>query len=180
MGLSCQFLGASLCLVLVGIGGGERLVERLVHIEIFPSFGACTGGDLECHLLSFLLDIDFSHAGVVVKRFYQVGLGQKQSDGFLSFDLLDLRFPPCYALKRSQLVASDTDDEGVRSRVLDLAVHTKMFIAGRVMDLNFNLLLLHVLDALVDIQDSWLIVIREGVVEVVRDEARFTGGGVPC
>lgn len=131
------------------------------------------------HLSFLCFNIVLSHDSLF-QLICQVGLGQKQSDGFLSFDLLDLRFPPCNVIKRIGKVASDTDDEGVRILVLDLAVYTKMFIAGRVMDLNFNLLLLHVLDALVDIQDSWLIVIREGVVEVVRDEARFTGGGVPC
>ena len=42
------------------------------------------------------------------------------------------------------------------------------------MDFDLDLLLLYVLDTLVDIKYGWLVVFSEAVMEIVRDEARFS------
>ena len=42
------------------------------------------------------------------------------------------------------------------------------------MDLDAELLLVHILDALVHVQDRRLIVLRERVVQIVRDQAGLT------
>ena len=49
-----------------------------------------------------------------------------------------------------------------------------MGITASIMNLNFNLLILYILDTFVDIQYSRLVFIRETIIEVVANQAGFT------
>ena len=49
-----------------------------------------------------------------------------------------------------------------------------MIIATCIMDLDLHLLFLDILDASVDVEDCRLVVLRERIVEIVTDQARFT------
>ena len=46
------------------------------------------------------------------------------------------------------------------------------------MDLDLHLLFLDILDASVNVEDCRLVVLRERIVEIVTDQARFTNRGV--
>ena len=70
-------------------------------------------------------------------------------------------------------VGSDADHETICVLILNLAVDTEVLVAGGIVNLDFALLLLNILDALVHIQHRWLVILGERVVEVVGDEARF-------
>ena len=72
------------------------------------------------------------------------------------------------------MVAGHADHEAISSLVLNLSVHTQVLITGSIVDLDAELLLVHILDALVDVQDRRLIVLREGIMQVIRDKARLT------
>ena len=53
-----------------------------------------------------------------------------------------------------------------------------MLISTRIMDLNLDLAVIDVLCALVHVQHGWLILLRERIVEVIVNQARFTDGGI--
>ena len=53
-----------------------------------------------------------------------------------------------------------------------------MLVTRRVVNLDLDLLLLHILDALVDVEDGRLVYVSVGVVQVVGDHARLAHGGV--
>ena len=72
------------------------------------------------------------------------------------------------------MVAGNADHEAISSLVLNLSVHTQVLITGSIVDLDAELLLVHILDALVHVQDRRLIILRERVVQIVRDQTRLT------
>ena len=69
------------------------------------------------------------------------------------------------------MIGGDANEEDNRILVLHLTVDAKMFVTRCVVDLDLYLLLLDVLDALVDVQDGGLVILRKCVMEIIRDKA---------
>ena len=78
------------------------------------------------------------------------------------------------------VVRGDANHEHVSVLVLDLTIHAEMLVTAGVVNFDFDLLLLDVLDAPVDIEHGRFVILGEAVVEVVRDQARLTDRSVSC
>ena len=76
------------------------------------------------------------------------------------------------------VIGGDADHEDVGAHILGPAIDTEVLITTRIMDLNLYLLFLDIFGALVDVKYCRLVILRERIVEIVTDQARFTNGGV--
>ena len=79
----------------------------------------------------------------------------------------NLKRPLLHAPQRVLVINCDTDKEYISLRILHLSVNLQVFRAARVMNLKLNLTLVYILDALVNIEDGWLILVRKIIVQVV-------------
>ena len=156
----------------------QGLVEGFVDIEVLPDLRARLGGESQLHLPLLLLDCCDGYR--LVNHFCQVGLCEDERDGLLGLDIRNFGLPSRDALEGGLLIAGDANHEAVRVLVLHFAVDSEMLITGRVVDLDFQLLLLNILDALVDIKHGRLVVLAERVVQIVGDEAGLAHGRVAC
>ena len=127
--------------------------------------GFCLGLRLDLFLRHNLIRI------IIVGVCSQVTLGEDQGNGLRRLDVLDLKLPFTDTLEGRRLIGGDANEEDIRILVLHLTVDAKMFVTRCVVDLDLYLLLLDVLDALVDVQDGWLVILRKCVMEIIRDEA---------
>ena len=78
------------------------------------------------------------------------------------------------------VVRGDANHEHVSVLVLDLTIHAEMLVTAGVVNFDFDLLLLDVLDAPVDIEHGRFVILGKAVVQVVRDQARLTDSSVSC
>ena len=76
------------------------------------------------------------------------------------------------------VIGGDADHEDVGAHILGSAIDTEVLITTRIMDLNLYLLFLDIFGALVDVKYCRLVILRERIVEIVTDQARFSNGGV--
>lgn len=76
------------------------------------------------------------------------------------------------------VVRGDTNHENVGVLVLHLTIHAEMLVTAGIVNFDLDLLLLHVLDAPVDVEHGRFVILGEAVVEVVRDQARLTDRSV--
>ena len=101
----------------------------------------------------------------------QVTLGEDQGNGLRRLDVLDLKLPFTHTLEGRWLIGGDANEEDIRILVLHLTVDAEMFVTGCVVDLDLYLLLHNVLDALEDVKDGGLVILRKCVMEIIRDKA---------
>ena len=76
------------------------------------------------------------------------------------------------------VVRGDANHEHVGVLVLHLTIHAEMLVTAGIVNFDLDLLLLHVLDAPVDIEHGRFVILGETVVEVVRNQARLTDRSV--
>ena len=93
-------------------------------------------------------------------------------------DALDFILPLFNAFIRSLAVDGDANNEDIGALVLGLPIDTQMLISTSIVDLNLYLTAFDVLGAPVDVQHGRLVTLRELIVEVVMNQARFSDGGV--
>ena len=156
------------------VSGDQSLVKGLVDIEVLPLFGRGLAGALETTSLALGRQRFEGDKLVFIDDISHITLCQDEHDGLWWLNFLDLVAPLVDIIEAWLLVAGNADHEAISSLVLNLSVHTKVFITGCIVDLDAELLLVHILDALVDVQDRRLIVLREGVMQVIRDKAWLT------
>jgi len=70
--------------------------------------------------------------------------------------------------------------EAISFLVMCLLVEAEVLITTGIVDFNIDLLLLDTLDAPVDIEHCWLVVIRKLIVQEIDDQAGLADGGVTC
>ena len=101
-----------------------------------------------------------------------------KNDRYICNRLIDLILPLADVVVRDHVIDGDAKHEDIGLLVLGLAIDTKMVIATRIVDLNLHLTAFDVLRAPVHIQYGRLVLIRELIMEVVMNQARFTYGCV--
>ena len=143
-----------------------------MHVEIVPLFRAGLGLSLEAMLLYFILNS--VHIDVFIQFFHEIALRQDKHDRLHCFDVLNLNLPSIHVIERFLAVASYANHETVSAPVLHFSVDTKMLITTSVVDLDLELVLLDGLDATINVQYRWLVVLSKGIVKVVSNETRFT------
>ena len=110
----------------------------------------------------------------------QVRLREHKNDRDLSADdgVLDLSLPLADAVVRDLVVDGAADHEDIGAMVLSLPIDTQVFISTRIVDLDLYLTAFDVLGAPVHIQHGRLVLLRELIVEVIVNQARFSDRGV--
>ena len=158
--------------------GADSEYKRLMHIKVFPLFWACLLHSLQTLVLLCIFQLLICDGVLILYVIGQVALREHKDDRCAHNGVLDLSLPLLDAGIWDLVIDGDTDHEDIGALVLGLPVDTQMVISTRIVDLNLYLTAFDVLCALVHIQHSRLILLRELIVEVVVDQARFTDGGV--
>ena len=147
-----------------------------MDIKVLPLFRASLWNALHTEVLLLLLE--HIYGDWVLDKFDQVFLRQAQSDRDTGKVLEDLWTPLVDAIEWVLVVGGDADHEDISAYVLGLTIDAEVLISTGIMDLDLHLLFLDILDASVDVEDCRLVVLRERIVEIVTDQARFTNRGV--
>ena len=157
------------------IGRVQGSGKRFVDVEVLPLHRT---GRIGCHkarlflLLFYLRERD----GIIYHSFniQHIFFCQDNRDGLLCFDFLNFCLPSVDALQWVLIINSDADHKAVCVLVLDFAINSELVVAAGVVDFDLILLLLNILDAAVHVKDSWLVVLRELVEQVVGYHCRLS------
>lgn len=158
-------------------GDLDGLLEGLVHVEILPLLG---GGLVHAHqgirLLGFLEGLGIncisrSDATEILLR------GDKHDGDFL-LDLTDLSLPLGNVIDGGLLHGIAAEEEQIGILVHNFTVGGNVLVTGGIVDLELHHLLVDVLGASVDIKHCGLVVVAEGIVQVVLNQTRLTDGRV--
>ena len=147
-----------------------------MHIEVVPLLGASLAMALESLLILRLLNHFVSHR--VVAHLLQVRLGEHQHHRHIRLNLLDLTLPPLDVLEGLWRVDRHADHKYVCILVLSRSIHAQVLISAGVMNLDLDLLFLDIFGAAEDIENCWLVVFGEAILQVVANQAGFADRSV--
>ena len=153
----------------------DGLCKGLVHIEVLPLLRRGLTEARELKFLLYLIEIVLAVTFRVVVS--DVLLSGDEEDGGILFNFSDLSLP-LVAVLNGFVLHGAAEEEQVGVLVDDLTVGAQVVVTARIVDLKLDLLLPDSLDASVNVEHCRLVHIGELVVQVVRDEARFTHGCV--
>ena len=151
-------------------------MEGPIDVVILPGLRRSLHDGLQAHFVAFVLQV-LQRDRVGSDR-AEIALGAYEYDRRVLANLPDLCPPALHAVQTDMVVDGDTEHEAVGLVVANLPIHTKVWIATVVMDLELDLLPLKLLGPAEDIKYVRLVGLVEDLLLVIHDQTRLTHGAV--